>query len=67
MRVIKNAAQLYMIDHASSVAPTVEELVQAGYLAEDVKTPQRGQYKIEVKDTGSGAKSIVVTNPDKAQ
>ena len=56
-----------MIDHASSVAPTVEELVQAGYLAEDVKTPQRGQYKIEVKDTGSGAKSIVVTNPDKAQ
>lgn len=67
IRGIKNAAQLYMIDHASGVAPTVEELVKAGYLAEEVKTPQKGQYKIEVKDTGSGAKSIVVTNPDKVQ
>ena len=44
-----------------------QEDFKAGYLAEEVKTPQRGQYKIEVKDTGSGAKSIVVTNPDKVQ
>ena len=65
MRVLKNAAQLYMLDKATNQAPTVEELVEAGYLSEHVKTVKNGEYSISTS-TENGNTSITVTDPDAA-
>lgn len=65
MRVIKNAAQLYLIDNPSAQAPNVETLVNEGYLNEIVKNPQKNDYQISITTAqGGNSKTITVEDPD---
>lgn len=65
MRVIKNAAQLYLIDNPSAQAPTIETLVNEGYLNEAVKNPQKNDYQISITTAQDGkSKTITVEDPD---
>lgn len=64
-QTIANAAQLYMVDKATTDVPTVNELYQSGYLSENVKTPKGGEYTITLEANGSGSgKHVAVTAPD---
>lgn len=59
---ISNAAQLYMVDKSTDTVPTVAQLYQAGYLAEEVKTPKGTNYTVSLQANGEGpGKHVVVT------
>lgn len=57
IRIIKNAAQLYVIDKNPTDAITVQKLVDEGYLAEHVLTPNKKEYTIN-RDASTRAISV---------
>lgn len=52
MRVLEGAAEMYAMDKGDEKAPSLEELVEGGYLKKMPRCLQGGQYSIEMDEDG---------------